>query len=376
MALDPNDILTDRDRILMVAWTLPNEGTLTDDMRRDAMQNFDKYCKRAGLTYAKVARAVDKPRATTIHDLVHGVYRETADKHIRVLNAFIEQHARQQAVKLDGDFVQTRIAKEILGVARLVRENQTMGLAFGPTGIGKSRCAQALYAETPGSILISIFAGFHHPKGLTSVIAHALGVRDTYLSRQTKFLSTVERVIERLKESGRLLIIDEAHELNDDAINLLRHLHDHTGIPMLLLATKDLHERIERTADSDHGQVYSRFDVIYPLTQGSDPSSGGRKLFSLDEIRKLYQHTPIRLAPDAQRYLQDVANELGRGSLRRCGKLLTNGARRARKRQGLAAKDNVTVTADDLAFADECLRPHEADKEAVRQRRLRAAKSA
>lgn len=376
---DLDGFLTDRDRVLMAAWTLPSKGPLGDAQRKQAMANFDAYCKRHGITYADVARQVDKPRATTIRDLVKGTYRENADAHVRTLNNWIEQHARQRAVRIEGEFVHTKTARDILTVARLVRENQTMGLVFGPTGIGKTRCAQALHETFVGSVLITVIWGMHHPKGLTAGIARELGVRHAsgMQSKEREHLTQLERVIDRLQRSNRLLIVDEGHKLRDAALELLREIHDATGCPILLLATKDLHDRIQRSADPDRGQVYSRFDIVRPLTEGHDVHAGGanRPLFSIEDIKRLYHQTPIRLSPDAGRYLQDVANQLGFGSLRRCRILLVNAARRARKRQGKATEETVTVTADDLEHAETRLRQGAVEHEIVKER-TRAAASA
>ncbi len=158
-------------------------------------------------------------------------------------------------------------------------------------------------------------------------------------------------------------------------MELCREIHDATGVPFLLLATKDLHDRIARNVDPDHGQLYSRFDVIQHLTQGRDVREPrGKALYTVADIKALYDEPPLRLSKDAARYLQDVANELGRGSLRRCRVLLQNAARRARKRQGLADGARVTVTADDLDWVERHLRRESSEQEAVKDRRKRAAR--
>ena len=162
---------------------------------------------------------------------------------------------------------------------------------------------------------------------------------------------------------------------NDAAIELLRDLHDIAGVPILLIATKDLHDRILRTVGPDHGQIYSRIDIVHHLTQGHDVQAGGRALFTLEEIRKLYQEPPIRLSSDAARYLQGVANQLGYGSLRRCKILLKNAVRRARKRMGLDDEAAVTVTAEDLEWVETRLRQETGEQVAIIQRRTRTTRT-
>lgn len=374
-----------KDQVLMAAWTLPNEGSLTDVLRRQAMTNFDDYLKRRKISYADVARQVGSPRGSLIRELVRGQYsdngrtvrgyRANADDHIRKLNNWVEQHARQQAVKLEGAFVDTAVAVNLFRIGQMIRENQTIGVAVGPTGIGKTRCARVLAEKTTGAIFMTVIFGCYNPRGLIRLLGEALKVRRP-LGQGLGHLNQLERVIEALRGSNRLLIFDEAHNFTDEALEVLRQLHDQTECPILLLATKDLRDRVRMSAQPDAGQLHSRFDIMVDLTvKGRGKDSDKRKLFTVEDIRRLYERTPIKLAKDATGYLLDVANLLGWGSLRRCRVLVMNAARRARKRNGLDEDEEVTVTADDLAHADMYLRPG-AEDEAVIDERVRNASTA
>ncbi|MGB2985150.1 MAG: AAA family ATPase, partial [Phycisphaerae bacterium] len=214
-------------------------------------------------------------------------------------------------------------------------------------------------------------------KGLVHVLAVKLGVRSHRGYQRGGVYSTLlERVVDTLRDSGRMIILDEAAKLTDSAVHLLRDIHDNAGVPMMLLATRDLHDRIVKNADPDHGQLYSRFDVIHHLTEGHDMYAGGKALYTVQDIRELYNEPPVRLSPDAARYLQDVANRLGYGSLRRCKMLVQNAVRRAHKRQGLTDGEKVTVTADDLEWVEARLRRESSEQETIRDRRRLAAGAA
>lgn len=374
---EPNDlnaVLNDQGG-LMAAWTLPHDGPLTESERKQAVANFAAYCKRRDISFADVGREVGSPRGSTIREIVQGKFRENADQQVRVLNQWVEQHARREAAKLDGDFVDTRIAAAMRRVAQLVLDNGTMGLAVGPTGIGKTRCAMAVKAVTPGAILLTVRHGSYAPTGLIRLLGKELGFRKP-VSSSAKREPLLDRILDELRGSNRLVMIDEAHKLNDDAIEVLREIHDDTGCPILLLATKELQDRVDRTAQPDAGQLHSRFDVKLDLVAGLNEHTGGKKLFSIEQIRKFYERAPIRLSKDAADYLLDVANLLGWGSLRRCRVLVMNGARRARRRQNLVEDDPVTITADDLAYADNALRPGAADQELLKQQRTAVAATA
>lgn len=367
------ELFNAKDRILMVAWSLPNEGPLRPSQRDQAMKNFTRYIRQHGLTPADVGRKLGSPRATTISDLIRGTYRANADDNIRKLNMWIEQNCRQNAAKLSDAFVTTKVAKAMEACARLCRENGTMAMAVGPTGIGKSRCAQAIHETCVGSIYLRVITGYHTPRGLTTAIAECLGVRDLPARRAENCRRIpVERIMDALQDSNRLLLIDEAQQLTDASLTLLRDIHDTTGVPIMLIATKDLLDRILRTAGPDTGQTFSRYEIIDHLSEGKDITSGGKPMFTVDEIKAIYQHAPIRLSTDATLYLQSVANDLGFGSLRRCKILLRNAVRRARKRQDVGESEKVTVYADDLAWVASILHRYSGERETTRKHTKRA----
>lgn len=357
----------------MAAWMLPNEGELSESQRLQALNNFVEYCARVGMSYEKVAKQVGKPTTGTIYDLLKQNWNSNSDEHIRILNNWIEQHARSQAVKLKGKLVvDTKVALDIRRAAEMIRTNGTMGVLYGATGIGKTRCAQAVYDTVAGSIFLTIAnvtgsaASFRHLlfKTIGGRMVRKPGPMPVFL---------YETTVQILKDSNRLIIIDEAHKLRDDAIEYLREVHDATHCPVVCLATKELYDRIQRNATPDAGQIKSRFDISYPLTQGvgTQPDGKKRRLFTVDDIRKLYEITPIRLSKDAVNYLVDVANVIGFGSLRRCGMLVVNAARRARKRLGLE-EGEITITADDLAYVEEKFSPEPGQTQEVAERRSRA----
>ncbi len=362
------------ERILTAAWMLPNTGPLSDAQRRQAMDNFVRYTRAHGLTATHVAHQLGKPRATTIGELMKGVYRANADDHIRRLNMWVEQNARSRSAALADTFVSTKVARDMLTVARLCRENLTIACAYGAAGIGKTRCAMAIHDKYVGSVYLRVMTGYASPKGLTMILAEKLGVRRSVRRNEHEHRTQLERIMDDLRNSDRLLIVDEATKLTDDTMELLRDIHDECCVPILLIATRHLHERIKRNADPDGGQFYSRVDVIKNLTEGHDLYRGDKRpLFTVDDIKKLYNEPPIRLAPDAAHYLRDVANALGYGSLRTCKILLQNAARRARKRLDLAEGEQVTVAAVDVQWVESRLKQESSEQQLIKERQRLAA---
>jgi DNA transposition AAA+ family ATPase len=371
------EFLDERARVLTVAWALPPSGQVRDEDMKAAMTNFREYCARNLIALGQVAREVGRPNEEAIGELLAGRFTADAERDVRMLNAWLEQHARRAITRKPGGFVSdTHVATEMMNAARLIVSTESIGLVIGPSGVGKTACAEVIAETVPGSIYLRITRESRNPRGFLSALADALHCRrNAGRSEREGARGTVGgRVFDRLSRSGRLVILDEAHQLSAVGLETVRDLHDSCAVPILLVSTVDLQERILRDADADHGQFYSRVAVVVHLTAGRDIFGGDKRpLFTKEQIRKLFEVTPIRLAPDATDYLQGVANQLGRGSLRRCAILLEFAARRARKRQGLAEFEEVTVSAVDLEVAEQCTRRDPVEEEMVADRRRRSA---
>ena len=237
---DFSDILRDEDDALIQAVPIPNQGELDDDQRRRVMDTFSKYIAGVGIAPRDVARQLCRPRSITISDLLRGIYSGNADEHIRKLNTWMEQHARASSVQLTEKFVTTSVATAILNVARLTAENQTCSIVVGPSGVGKTRCAKAIHETHVGSIYIRVMHGYHTPRGLGLALAEQTGVRQRMTGANRANKSVIERVIDALQGTHRLIILDEAQLLTDPGLQAVRDVYDTTGCPFMLIGTKDL----------------------------------------------------------------------------------------------------------------------------------------
>jgi DNA transposition AAA+ family ATPase len=78
------------------------------------------------------------------------------------------------------------------------------------------------------------------------------------VGRKCSVSEYLQALIERLKNSNRLLIIDDAHFLNWEAFELVRKLHDCAGIGVVYVGQERLYEQMRGT----NGKAYL-FDQIY-----------------------------------------------------------------------------------------------------------------
>ncbi|MCO6436516.1 MAG: AAA family ATPase [Phycisphaerae bacterium] len=337
---------------------LPDEGPLTETQVLDVLTAVKDYIARHGITYAEIARQIGGVRPSTIGEVLAGKYSrvkpETRDGHVRDLNNWMEVDARRRATRPQRKFVETGVAVNLITLAEQAVSGQFMAIAHGPTGIGKTMVAHAIVDRYPGAMYLRVSRGNTTHMALRRLLAKELHISDPRgLRRDRRRLTFDEMVFNILRDSGRLLVVDEAHRLADSGLEFLRDLYDECHVPIVLLATKDLVRRLEEDKDEDHGQLFSRFAMFLELTRGADKTPGSRKpLFSIADIRRIYESDKVRLLPDGQRYLQDVANMLGHGSLRRCDWIVKWAVSLVRRRDNLGPEDRVNLDAEALRSAE------------------------
>ena len=344
------DLLDQERRQRLEARMLPTEGPLNPEQRKAVRASVFNYIQRYGIKYRDIARQIGGVTGTVINQVVNDTYKkvsdETLDGHLRGLNEWMEVDARRRVTKPAAKFVETRVALRLLTAAQKASDMCTMALAHGPTGIGKTMCAHVVAERFPGSIYLRISAGNASYMKVRMMLAQRLRF---YARRKRRTdsagLTMDERIFDRLRDSHRLLIVDEAHRIGDSALEFLRDVYDECRVPILFLCTRDLLNRVRRDADADHGQLYSRVGYVCDLTAGADTMPGGNNpLFSLGEIRKLYASDLVKLTSGAVAYLGDVANTLGQGSLRRCGDILRWAILIERAVHKLGPKQAITLT--------------------------------
>ena len=333
---------------------LPNEGPLTAAQRDEVVDAIKAYMDKHAISQGDVKRQC--PNAgSAISPILKKTYTHgVLDDHLRELNNWMEVDARRRQTRPQRKYVETHVAKKIMHCASQASKRNWIVVAHGPTGIGKSMVAHVAAEKFPSALYLRIGKGDDTFTRVRQMLAVALRMFSKRKRKdEPQGLTFNQRVFSRLRSSHRLLIIDEAHRLTDSALEFLRDVYDECQVPMLWLCTKDLVDRIRQDSDEDHGQLYRRIGLTSDLVRGKDKVPGGKHpLFTLSEIRQLFETDKVRLAPDAQAYLQDVANMLGQGSIARCEQYVALGIEVERIIAGLSVDAVVTLTADALRRAE------------------------
>jgi hypothetical protein len=179
--------------------------------------------------------------------------------------------------------------------------------------------------QHPETILLRTTTGAVNPREFLRNLCQTLGI---ICNQWNKHM--YQRVIEKLKGSGRMIIVDEAHKLlgngkpNFSIFELLRDIHDMTACPLVLVGTskivnaieENLRETKEWISDQFKSRVCLIVDLMTALGGGSGPGGGGGQPFDSQDIAKIFKNERLKLHPKAARWCASLASEPGRGGLR------------------------------------------------------------
>ena len=151
------------------------------------------------------------------------------------------------------EWYDTTTATKLTQLLRWAQSGKIVLIVTGP-GIGKTRAAERFASADPNVWLATMSPSTAGVATMAIEVGEAIGLGEIKGSPQQ--LSRKIRAHVRGKKG--LLIVDEAQELTDKAINELRGWHDRTGVGIALLGNETVVGHIE-SRKSALAQVSSRF---------------------------------------------------------------------------------------------------------------------
>lgn len=278
---------------------LPIDQKLTKEQTRKARDDFAAYLKRKDLSLKLVSRQTARAHRS-IEDWMQGRFFGDADKMTRTLVAWMEQHARGESSGMPQGFISTSVTTKMYAVLREVVRTRTCGLITGPAGVSKTIMCQAAEAGLiPGSLHVECFQGCHAPRSFAEHWARRLGCRTSGSLGQIQMA-----MVNELRGSDRLQMIDEAHYLSPHALNIVRDTHKLASVPIVLVGTRDVED-----ATNDRKQWYGQWTRLishrYDILEGQE--ADGDPLFTIEEIHRFAASMQIKLTGDGAESATEIA---------------------------------------------------------------------
>lgn len=273
-----------------------------------------------GYSQGQVARAIGRSSAT-MNQYVQGKYNgDIADMEERIGHFLRRVREKQNALRIDERFVSTPTASKGLEVLSYAHLESEICVLYGAAGLGKTMILKEYARRDSNVLFIEADPGFTARTLLEELCGRLR------LSKNGNIHALIEVCVEKLKDSGRLLVIDEAELLPYRALEVIRRLHDKAGIGVVLAGMPRLIVNLKGKR-GEYAQLYSRVALALDL---------GNAL-----ARQDFDQIAVDLMPEAEdRKISDALYEQSKGNARRLFKM----ARGVYRMCDISKKD-VTVTA-------------------------------
>jgi DNA transposition AAA+ family ATPase len=258
-----------RERVRVRAWRKVEMSTTNGSSIEFTRQRLNQFCLENPLTTnTDIAKNIGYS-PSYISQFKNNKFptKETETEFaIRIENYLDNQETTLKEAIGMGDlkFALTTASQKIFKTIDYCVTEHVMGVVTGDAGSGKTFTSEEYKRKNPNAILIQL-PPLITLRSLQMDICKSLKITDHYYNYEM-----FNSIVSKLKGTNRLLILDEAHKLKTDGLELIRRIHDFTQIGVLLLGEDILIGRLTGPRGKLK-QLYSRIGInisIANLTVG------------------------------------------------------------------------------------------------------------
>ncbi len=238
------------------------EGTAGKEERpgmgeKEAIEVLKRYRDESGKSQSAIARELGVS-AAAISSFLSGSYKAPHTLIPKIEALLSNAESKSLAPKAPG-FALTGISKRVMDAIEYCHLQGKIGVIYGDAGIGKTMAIREYVRENPMSIYITISPAFATMSGVNDLLSEAVGVREKNSRR------IYMELISRLKDSGRVIIIDEAQHLTKKTLEHLRSIADESGVGVCLVGNEEVYTRLKGSGKADFAQIFSRIARREPV---------------------------------------------------------------------------------------------------------------
>lgn len=154
------------------------------------------------------------------------------------------------------DFLETPTARRMITLFQWAQTGEIVAIAAGP-GTGKTTAALEYQAMAPNVWVATMSPSVSGVQPMQLAVLLAMGTTDAKGSP----LQLSARVLAKVRGSGGLIIIDEAQELSEKALDEIRSWHDKTGIGIALVGDERVIGRLGGIRRAELARLHSRVSM-------------------------------------------------------------------------------------------------------------------
>lgn len=245
-------------------------------------------------TLAKQAGISGAALSAFLTDTYQGSVENVAKKLLPVLEANKAREAAVLTVK-EPEIIETAVMKEIWFGLQYASDRNDIIVIYGAPGIGKTVTLEKYVKTNPTALFITATPNIRSGRDIMEEILEVLNKKADGRNK-----SLEKSIINTLKNSNRMIIIDEAHFLRLDGLETLRRIYDATKCPVALVGNPKIMEIITEKNKTVTGQFFSR-SVRFAL----------ETKVSMDDVKGIVLQNGVNMEDECLQELYRAANMIG-----------------------------------------------------------------
>ncbi len=212
------------------------------------------YMNRTGQSQSAIAKKIGISPTTVSQFLSESYIGDNAEIALKVESFIYLQTMREHYAKAPNFTDKLRNTRKITAALDYVYANRCTGVVSGVSGCGKTTALKNYQKIANGVVYVQADATKRSPCSVLKLISKAM--REICKGTSS---DTLDKLIDNLTGTDRLIIIDEAQHLTSRAFDTLRALNDRAEVGVIYAGTPDIIKRMTvGRATEEFDQVYSR----------------------------------------------------------------------------------------------------------------------
>lgn len=156
-------------------------------------------------------------------------------------------------------YIETAVSRRIYEALTFAQTLADIVVIVCDAGLGKTETSKHYKQINPNVFMVTMSPHSQTAHGMLLVLASALAVIQ---NNPGKMVQPIGEALSNSGKGGTLLIVDEAQNLRDEAINQLRHFSDNYGVGIALVGNSEVYDRFKKQERGpSHAQMRSRIGM-------------------------------------------------------------------------------------------------------------------
>lgn len=267
---------------------------MSEEYTAKIRQSLIEYIKQNNKSQSQISKELNISK-TALSLYLTGSYIGDNEEISNKIKQFLSMSKMRRSLTKDPEInITIGNTEKILDKVLMTHISNDILLIYGSAGCGKTT-ALKYYAENKNGVLyVQADATAATPRPILSLILNEMGEKSVGTVFNMK-----ETIIHKLKDSNRLIIIDEAQHLTEKSFDMLRALNDKANIGIVYAGNPSILKRMYGRKEEEFDQVYSRIGYQCEVSNK----------YSFEDIKHLFNEFNIPIP--CLKYLHKISQRKG-----------------------------------------------------------------